>query len=96
MKITKEHKKIFKKALERYVTNEFESWLCPAIGLAGSELNAPSHLIEECKDILHYYFNDHGGKDYSSVIWLYDAHNDNVTLLRELRTLALNFLINFP
>ena len=52
MKITKEHKKVFKQALEFWEENVM-NFLCVLI----DRVKAPHGLKHECKEIINHYFN---------------------------------------
>ena len=52
MKITKEHKKVFKQALEFWEENVM-NYLCVLI----DSVKAPHGLKRECKEIINHYFN---------------------------------------
>ena len=88
MKITKQHRKCFKEALEPLVSGDL-NWICPAI----EATTASKQIQKECKDLLLHYFQLEPG-------WalLYYRKRDNLTHdeLLTCRLIALYTLIYAP
>ena len=88
MKITKEHKKVFKQALEFWEENVM-NFLCVLI----DRVKAPYGLKRECKEIINHYFNP---DPTLHVIWL--SYRDELSFneRQNCRMIALYSLIYMP
>jgi len=87
MKITKQHRKCFKEALEYLGKNT--NWICPAI----EDTTASEQLQKECKEILFHYFQTEPG-----CALLYFRRRDDLAHdeLLNCRLIALYTLIYAP
>lgn len=88
MKITKEHKKVFKQALEFWEENVM-NYLCVLI----DSVKAPHGLKRECKEIINHYFNP---DPTLNVIWLHHRDELSFNERQNCRMIALYSLIYMP
>jgi hypothetical protein len=88
MKITKQHRECFRKALELFNGEDY-NFLCTLI----LKTNADDAIIIQCQELVRYYFSD--GRLCEN---LWGAYSENLTLeeTNNCRLIALYTLIYAP